>query len=259
VTRWRDGAARHEPPDPVTDYLFWQTLVGAWPVSLDRMRRYLQKATREAKQHTSWTDPDDAYETALRRYVQRVYADDVLMGDVADFVESRLRAPAESNVLAQKLLQLTMPGVPDVYQGQELSELTLVDPDNREPVDYGARESMLAALDRDAAVPAKLMVTARALRERRDRPGAFAASYRPLAVLGEAADHAIAFLRGDSVAVVATRLPARLAAKGGWGETRVDLPAARWVDALTGAPVQGDRLAAILRTSPVALLVRESG
>jgi (1->4)-alpha-D-glucan 1-alpha-D-glucosylmutase len=256
VTRWRAAASKHSPPDANTDYLFWQTLAGAWPLSVDRMLAYVEKATREAKQHTSWTDPDEAYDAQLRGYVRGVFADHELMQDVGAFVETALVEPGRSNALAQKLLQLTMPGVPDLYQGQELTEPTLVDPDNRRPVDYAARAAMLGALD--AADP-KLSVTARSLRLRRERPDVFAAGYEPVGIVGAAADHALAFARGDDAISVVTRLPVGLRRRGGWGETALQLPPGDWSDTLTGAGVRSGRLAEVLARLPVALLVRAGG
>src|SRR3954471_23457866 len=217
VARWR-AAVHPEPPDANTEYLFWQTLVGAQPIDADRLHAYLVKATREGKQHTSWMDPDESYEQRLATYVRGVLGDGDLMTDVADWVATHQQAPGESNSLAQKLLQLTMPGVPDVYQGQELPDFSLVDPDNRRPVDYDLRRSRLAGLDAgEPAAARKLRVVATTLRLRRDRQDAFAAGYTALAVTGPAADHAVAYTRGGDVAVVATRLPAGLARGGGWG------------------------------------------
>src|SRR4051812_896219 len=146
VARWR-AAAQSDAPDANTEYLFWQTLVGAHPISADRVEAYLVKATREAKRHTSWTDPDERYERRLATYIRAVLGDGDLMAEIDDWVRTRLMVPGESNSLAQKLLQLTMPGIPDVYQGQELPDFSLVDPDNRRPVDYELRRRLLAAFD----------------------------------------------------------------------------------------------------------------
>jgi (1->4)-alpha-D-glucan 1-alpha-D-glucosylmutase len=264
VARWRD-AARPEPPDANTEYLFWQTLVGAHPISAERLEAYLSKATREAKRHTSWTDPDDSYDRRLATYVRGVVEDGELMADVADWVATHVQAPGEVNSLAQKLLQLTMPGIPDVYQGQELPDFSLVDPDNRRPVDYDDRRRRLARLepgqvaleDMDPA-DRKLLVTTTTLGLRRDRPDAFAAGYTPLAAAGGAADHAVAYARGDDIVVVTTRLPVGLARRGGWRDTTVQLPQGDWRDVLTGrdATPEGAELLAGL---PVALLVRTDG
>src|SRR5581483_4489310 len=122
VRRWRERATRLGAIDRPTDYLLWQTLVGAWPLPTERLQAYLEKATHEAKLHTSWTDPDESYDAELRSYVERLLSDDELLRDVGDFVEQHLRVPGETNALSQKLVQLAMPGVPDVYQGQELPD-----------------------------------------------------------------------------------------------------------------------------------------
>src|SRR3954470_14110412 len=258
VERWR-STARAQSPDANTDYLFWQTLVGAHPITAERLEAYLSKATREAKRHTSWTDPDDAYDQRLATYVRGVLHDDDLMADVADWVATHLHSAGESNSLAQKLIQLTMPGVPDVYQGQEVPDFSLVDPDNRRPVDYELRRGRLAGLDASAAATdRKLRVVATALRLRRDRPETFAAGYAPVQADGSAAEHVVAYARGDDVIVVATRLPAGLTRRGGWGDTTLQLPPGAWRDALTGreaTTVLGD----LLPDLPVALLVRTGG
>jgi len=256
VLHWRKMAAQHQPPDANTDYLFWQTLVGAWPLTVERMQAYLDKATHEAKRHTNWTEPNQAYDAALRRYVEAVFADNDLMADVHDWITAHLDGPGQTNVLAQKLLQLTMPGVPDVYQGQELPEPSLVDPDNRRPVDYDKRRALL---DNPQAEP-KLHVTTETLRLRRERPASFDGAYTPLDVTGAAADHAIAYLRGDGVVVVVTRLPVGLARDGGFGDTALTLPPGSWRDVFTSSRYDGTTpLAELTATLPVALLTREDG
>lgn len=169
-----------------------------------------------------------------------------------------------ANILGQKLLQLTMPGVPDTYQGCEVVDLSLVDPDNRRPVDFYRQQGLLASLatGRPQGLDAeKLLVTTTALRHRREHPEAYhgpRASYRPVATT---TGHAVAFARGveDDVAAVAvaTRLPARLAERGGWGEHTLFLPDGRFADLLTGREVSGGQtaLADVLVDLPVALLV----
>jgi (1->4)-alpha-D-glucan 1-alpha-D-glucosylmutase len=184
--------------------------------------------------------------------------------DIDAFV-SEIAAAGWSNGLAQKLLQLAGPGVPDVYQGSELWEMSLVDPDNRRAVDFDARARMLAELDADGDLPAvdaggaaKLLVTSRTLRLRRERPDLFT-RYTPLTVVGSAADHAVAFDRGGALAV-ATRLPVGLARRGGWGDTLLLRTPAPVVDAFTGRRFAGSelRLADVLSVYPVALLVPEA-
>jgi (1->4)-alpha-D-glucan 1-alpha-D-glucosylmutase len=159
--------------------------------------------------------------------------------------------------LGQKLIQLTMPGVPDIYQGTELWDYSLVDPDNRRPVDFGRRREILDRIedelpDIDETGAAKMLVVTRALRLRWDNPELFT-GYRPLAASGPAADHVIAFARNDLIAV-ATRLPVRLERDGGWRDTTLPLEG-EWTDVLTGRPARGD-LAGLLDRYPVALLVR---
>jgi (1->4)-alpha-D-glucan 1-alpha-D-glucosylmutase len=257
VGRWRDRAPE-SPLEPDLDYLMWQTILGAWPLSADRLKEYLTKAMREAKTRTSWVGQDAEYEAAVLAHADAVLADEDLTEAVAAFAE--LLAPyARVNSLGQKLVQLTMPGVPDVYQGCELTGLSLVDPDNRRPVDYARRRELLADLDA-GAVPAdvggeKLLITSRALRLRGEHPEWFAGGHEPLAAEGPAAEHALAFRRGGATTVV-TRLPAGLERRGGWGDTHLALPGGPWRDLLTGqtytSPVP---LAGVFGMLPVALLV----
>ena len=269
VTRWHEAAVRLNPEDaraagPETEYLMWQTLAGAWPVSAGRLREYLTKAMREAKTRTSWTDPDEAYESAVLGFAGTVLDDPELTAGIAAFA-GRAAADARVNALGAKLVQLTMPGVADVYQGCELAGLSLVDPDNRRPVDFVRRRQLLAALDAAASrAPGpesldeeKLLVTSRALRLRRDHPDWFAGSYRPLVADGPAARHAVAFQRGGHAVTVVTRLPAGLRRRGGWGGTVLPLPEGDWMDILNGAGYSGTRplLSSLTRKLPVALLV----
>jgi (1->4)-alpha-D-glucan 1-alpha-D-glucosylmutase len=271
--------------DPDTEYLLWQTLVGAWPIRGKRLARYLEKAMREAKTWTSWFRVDQSYEAAVQDLATLALTDPNLSGSIGAYVAD-ISADALANSLGAKLVQLTMPGVPDVYQGCELAGLYLVDPDNRRAVDFDWRGSLLADLDTgrldvstDAATgdaeagaagtgradAAKLLVTSRALRLRGDHPDWFAAGYTPLAAAGPAADHAVAFARDGHAVTVATRLPAGLRRRGGWGVTAVSLggdegAAPAWVDVLTGRsfPAGPVRLAELTRRLPVALLVPEA-
>jgi (1->4)-alpha-D-glucan 1-alpha-D-glucosylmutase len=259
----RGWLARHPLADRPLAHLVWQNLVGAWPLSRDRAHAYVEKAAREAGTSTTWTDPDEEFEGRLHALVDAAFDDPATGAEIDAFV-ARIAPLGWSNSLAQKLLQLTMPGVPDVYQGTELWDFSLVDPDNRRPVDYASRRRLLAALDGgevpavDESGAAKLLVVSRVLRARRDHPEWFA-GYEPVTVMGSAAGHVVAFDRGGVVAV-ATRLPAGLAADG-WGDTALQLPNGAWRDLLTGervvsdvAGVAADRL---LTRLPVALLVRD--
>jgi (1->4)-alpha-D-glucan 1-alpha-D-glucosylmutase len=218
---------------------------------------------REAKTRTSWIDGDEGYEAAVLGLADAVLGDAELVAGIAGFV-AKIAPDARVNSLGAKLVQLTMPGVPDIYQGCELAGLSLVDPDNRRPVDYRRRRRLLAALeaDPDAAVgldAEKLLLTTRALRLRRDHPDWFAGSYTPLACEGPAAEHAVAFMRGEQAVTVVTRLPAGLRRRGGWADTVLPLPGLHWYDVLTGVRHAGLRppLAELTRRLPVALLVPE--
>jgi (1->4)-alpha-D-glucan 1-alpha-D-glucosylmutase len=187
-----------------------------------------------------------------------VLSDETLTADVARFAD-RLAPYARVNSLGQKLAQLTMPGVPDVYQGCELVGLSLVDPDNRRPVDYARRREILADLDAGTFPPdldaEKLLVTSRALRLRGEHRDWFSGGHEPLAATGPAAEHALVFRRGGAT-VVATRLPAGLDRRGGWGTTRLSLPGGPWRDLLTGHSYGSTiALSGLLVHLPVALLV----
>ncbi|HEX7746690.1 MAG TPA: malto-oligosyltrehalose synthase [Micromonosporaceae bacterium] len=247
-------------PDPAFAHLFWQTVVGAWPIERERLLAYLEKAAREGGAATTWTDPDPAFEGAVRAAVDRVYDDPDVRGQVEAFV-AEITPAGWSNSLGQKLTQLAMPGIPDVYQGTELWDNSLVDPDNRRPVDFAVRRRLLARVDEgwlppiDASGAAKLLVVTRALRLRRRRPELFT-RYAPVAARGPAARHVVAFDRGGAVAV-ATRLPLLLGRAGGWRDTHLLLRVSRPVtDALTNRAYSEERieLAELLRRYPVALL-----
>ena len=249
-------------PDPGFANLLWQAAVGAWPISRERLHGYAEKAMREAGDRTSWTEPDQAYEDAVHALVDAAY-DDGSVRSVLDRAADRLAAPGWSNALAAKLLCLTVPGVPDVYQGSELWEQSLVDPDNRRPVDFARRSTLLAEgskpaqplhLDDDGR--AKLHVVRTALRLRRERPDLFV-RYDAVGASGSAARHVLAFDRGGAIAVV-TRLPLGLAGTGGWGDTRLELPAGGWRDLMTDRPADPE-VGSLLDTLPVALLVRDHG
>jgi (1->4)-alpha-D-glucan 1-alpha-D-glucosylmutase len=201
------------------------------------------------------------YESAVLGLADAVLADTELTAAIASFV-ARIAPDARVVTLGAKLVQLTMPGVADVYQGCELTGLSLVDPDNRRPVDYQRRQRLLDALEAgpDQAVgldAEKLLVTSRALRLRRDHPDWFAGSYLPLASEGPAAEHAVAFMRGGHAVTVVTRLPAGLRRRGGWADTALPLPELHWRDVLTGVRHAGLRppLSELTRRLPVALLI----
>jgi (1->4)-alpha-D-glucan 1-alpha-D-glucosylmutase len=274
VRRWSTMADPYRSPagpDQNSEYLLWQTLAGAWPISLERAQTYMEKATHEAKQRTAWIDADVPYDISIGDFVAGVLGDTALCADIEAFVVDSLLVPGRVNALAQKVIQLTMPGVPDVYQGTELWDLSLVDPDNRRPVDYWLRARLLASLE-SGALPglgegdvhdkgaAKLLAVSRTLSLRRRRPELFdeSGSYTPLAAVGPVAGHVIAFSRGGGAVTVAPRLTVRLQGVGGWGDTALPLPVGHWRDAFTGAEFDGGvvRMADLLGGFPVGLLER---
>jgi (1->4)-alpha-D-glucan 1-alpha-D-glucosylmutase len=210
--------ARRVLSDPVEDELLWQTLVGAWPVSLERLEAYLVKAMREAKRNTSWVDPVEAHEQAVLGALRRVFAEG-LADDLAPFA-ARVAEVGRRISLGMTLLKLTAPGVPDIYWGDELEALNLVDPDNRRPVGWARRRRALADVRRGGPVrdeTAKLAVIARTLELRAVLPSAFAGSYEPV----EAGAGVCRFRRGAEVEVEVPLSPA--ATKDGPSRGRRDL------------------------------------
>jgi (1->4)-alpha-D-glucan 1-alpha-D-glucosylmutase len=257
----RDAAPIGDPP---LEQLLWQAILGSWPASRERLHAYAEKAAREAGMSTTWTTPDAEFEDAMHALVDSAFDDDQVV-KLLDGLLNTIRLPGWSNSLSAKLMQLTAPGVPDVYQGSELWETSLVDPDNRRPVDFGLRRRLLADIG-DDPIPAiddvgtaKLVVTSRALRLRRDRPELFC-EYKPVAVVGPAAGHAVAFDRGGAI-TVATRLPIGLQTRGGWADTEILVPARPMIDVMTGRRHAGGsiRVADLLELAPVALLVPDHG
>ena len=263
--RHNDPFRTGELPDAGAEYLLYQTLVGAFPLSLDRAVRYMEKACREARLFTSWTHPSEEYETAMRRFLEAIHRDPEFSAELGAFVE-RIIPAGRTNSLAQTLIKLTAPGVPDLYQGSELWDLSLVDPDNRRPVDYERRRQLLrevAASDPagvlarpDEGAP-KLHVVSRALHLRRSHPEWFGpeAAYEAMLADGPGADHLVAFARGGRVVSLAPRLIA--GGDDSWRTATVALPPGRWSNLLTGEELSGGRHRAgdMLARFPVALLV----
>ena len=294
--RWHAGLRRDvdgvSAPDATTELLLYQTLAGTWPAEgqpgpafIRRIRGYLRKAGREAKVHTSWIHPNEGFELAVDAFVRGVLAGSNRRWR-RDFapVHETVALHGAVNALAQTLLKIAGPGVPDVYQGTETWSLRLVDPDNRVPVDFDALSKQLSGLDHvpvasllgpwpDGRV--KLLVTSRALRFRRQQAELFASgSYTPLHASGRMDGHVVAFARraGDAWAVaVAPRLtvgPGRGRWPVGevWGRSVLRLPDGapeRWSNVLTGEELSvsggGLPLARALATLPVALLTAAAG
>ncbi len=259
---WRGGLS-----DRNAEYLFYQTLVGAWPIESDRIVEYMRKAAREAKLRTSWTAPNEEYERSLTGFIESALDNPEFVNEITKFV-TPLIWPGRVNALAQTLLKLTAPGVPDFYQGSELWSITLVDPDNRRTIDYVRRRRLLAEL-RDLTVEQivaradeglpKLWLIRQALDLRRRRPQLFGrdGSYRPLHAHGARSAHVIAFSRGAGAITVAPRLPIGLG--GDWADTIIALPRGRWHNVLTGEAFDGGEtpLANVMRRFPVCLLAGE--
>src|SRR5579884_808675 len=270
--RWFARAEPHRrggAPEPTLEYLLYQSVVGAWPISTERLAAYAAKAACEAKMATSWTRPDPVYDEGLAAFVTAVLDDADFVDDIDSFV-APLVEPGRVTSMAQTLLRLTCPGVPDTYQGTEVWDLSLVDPDNRRPVDFDRRRQLLSELERaepsglwaraDDGLP-KLAVVRAALDLRRRRPDCFGpkGAYRPLPVSGGAGGHAVAYVRGeDEVAVVVPRLVLSLRRRGGWDRAEVALPEARMRDLVTGAVLDGGPtpVAELLERFPVVLLER---
>ncbi|HWD17719.1 MAG TPA: malto-oligosyltrehalose synthase [Verrucomicrobiae bacterium] len=253
VRRWSaiNQSHRHgDWPDRNAEYVFYQTLVGAWPLSTERAVQFMIKAASEAKQFTNWTEPNEAYCAALRGFVTDAMQNREFMADVEKFV-CKIVDHGMRNSLSQTLLKLTAPGAPDFYQGAELWDLSLVDPDNRRPVNFDCRRQWLAELDklslddlwrRRAEGLPKLYLIRQVLRVR-DRFSQ--AGYEPLN-----AGPAVAFRRGDAL-VIAPRLA---------GEGALELPPGNWHNILTGEKWGGGTvtLAQVLTRFPVALLLKEN-
>jgi (1->4)-alpha-D-glucan 1-alpha-D-glucosylmutase len=304
LARWHRLNRRHRTvvdgqPTPGADetYLIYQTVLGAWPIGADRLGEYVVKALREAKTRTSWILPNTRYEEALATYIRAILdprRSREFLRELAEF-HATVAAFGRVNGLAQTLVKIAAPGVPDFYQGTELWDLSLVDPDNRRPVDFALRERVLGLLDAEASAASdpgalaralfergddgrvKLFVTRRALACRRANGALFAeGEYRPLDVRGALAEHVLAFARvrrAQAAVAVVPRLLARLGraepplGAAFWGEETAvalsDLGATAFVDALTGARVAAVDgaigVGQILANLPVALLVADGG
>ncbi len=289
----------HPAPDAADEVMLYQMMVASWPLDLsvddeagmaafrERLGGWLEKAMREAKRHSEWAAPNEEYESAAQDFLLRCLDPNRPSGVVREIAAfaCRIAPVGAANSLAQTLLRVTSPGVPDLYQGCEFWDFSLVDPDNRRPVDWDARLAALDAAGEPAALLAhwhdgrvKQAVIARALAMRRRTPSLFAhGAYLPLAIQGSAADHAIAFARiheGRASIVVTGRLMSLLLGEAGspladparWADTAVVLPrnlqGKRWTNVLAGAAAVTPRferqqklhLSELFATFPVALL-----
>ena len=284
-------------PGPNEEYLLYQTLIGAWPISLERLQAYLLKAIHEAKVETSWINPAARYDEAVLSFAAAVLDPARSAAFIADFTRfhTRIAAFGTVNALAQILVKMTAPGVPDLYQGTELWDLSLVDPDNRRPVDWALRRRLLDDLVKEIDATqdlvglarsllktredgrVKLYLTRQALAFRREREALFArGEYRPLEPRGPLAEHVCAFARVADGDVALTVVPLHLAKRGveelplgadTWSSTSLSIPedlGSRFRSVLTGEIVEIERtaegpgvaLGRVLGSFPVALLVR---
>jgi (1->4)-alpha-D-glucan 1-alpha-D-glucosylmutase len=274
VRRWVTHNQRHrvgEWPDANAEYLLYQVLVGAFPLTPSRAVKFLAKATKEAKVQTSWLNPNEEYDRALEEFVRAVVADDEFGVDLGDFMATIIR-PGWVSWLAQTLLRMTAPGIPDTYQGAELWDLDLVDPDNRHLVDFETRRALVAdvetmtvdgARERVVEGAPKLLTLRRALQVRKQYPDSFdaASGYAPLMATGAKQRHVVGFTRRGPRSEAITLVPLHTLRLGGdWADTAVELPAGTWRNAMTGEDVAGgSRLVRdIFARWPVALLVRDA-
>jgi (1->4)-alpha-D-glucan 1-alpha-D-glucosylmutase len=260
------GAWQNRLPDRHAEYLLYQTLIGAWPIDRERCWQYMLKACREAKINTSWHEPNNGYEEKIRGFVGGVFDTPEFIESLERFIEP-LILPGRINSLAQTLIKMVAPGVPDFYQGTELWDLSLVDPDNRRPVDFGLRTEMLQRARRlttaeivsewDSGLP-KLWMADRILSIRRQRSDDFSAQsrYQPLVAQGSHLGRLLAFRRGENLIAVVPRFTQTLA--GEWGDTRLPLPGGVWRNCFTDERVQRDVSPAdLFKLFPVALLFRD--
>ena len=228
VRRWfeiTEGRRDAGAPDDVERYFLFQTLIGAWPIAAERIETYMEKALREAKRNTNWVEPNTDWDEAVKRFCRSLYADNAFLADFEPFAR-RVAAAAERASLGQLVLKLTAPGIPDMYEGDELAFRALVDPDNRRPVDFDWRQAMLRRLMGGAPPDdetRKLFVTMRLLGLRARRPDPFTGSYEPL----DAGPSTCAFVRGGDLLVA-------VAVRSGPVEGTLEAPRGQWRDVLRG-------------------------
>ena len=279
LERWRPRLSNYKSPSPsaglelapesAMEYLLLQNLIGAWPIDKERLLDYAKKAVREAKRYTSWHRPDEGYENAFFGYLERLYADREMLGEIDDFVAS-IRDAGYANSLCQLALKVLSPGVPDIYQGTELWDFSLVDPDNRRPVDYAERRRKLEQLEQrsvdqlwaeraDGSVKLHFLKQTLALRARQARCFAADSEYRSLEPRGSHQDRVIAFGRGDAVVAVVSRWYEKH--RLDFGDTELTLPPGTWRNVLTGNDTftGSVRVETLLAPFPAAALERLGG
>jgi (1->4)-alpha-D-glucan 1-alpha-D-glucosylmutase len=269
LTSWSGRTDRYKKggaPDRNTEYLIYQTMIGAWPIERERLLPYLEKATREAKSKTSWLAPNEDFESATKSFVNALYDDAAFINCLEGFVQ-KLTTPGWINSLSAVLLKLTSPGVPDFYQGTELWNLSLVDPDNRRKVDYDERRKLLTELpglcakqvwDRlDEGLP-KLWTIYHSLRARWDKPDCFGdkGEYSPIFATGAKRQHVVSYGRGREVVVAVPRLVMSL---GDWEDTALRVGDGRWKNVLAQQELTGGilRVKDLFESFPVALIIKQ--
>ncbi|QKW09925.1 malto-oligosyltrehalose synthase [Streptomyces sp. NA04227] len=256
----RTGGAAAPAPDHQLAWAVWQSALGLGVPDVDRLRDAVLKHVREAGLRTTWTEQDEEYEQAVARFVAEGPGGPAWKALAA--FDAELRPYVGAHILGAALLHLTMPGVPDLYQGTEEEYRALVDPDNRRPLAPAGSTGPAAHEGRpdDELSAHKRALTSAALRLRRDRPEVFGATatYEPLHAEGQAAAHCLAFTRSGAVLTAVTRLPLRLDGQGGWHGTKLPLPAGRWRDVLDGSEWEGRvPVAEVFGVRGFALLERE--
>jgi (1->4)-alpha-D-glucan 1-alpha-D-glucosylmutase len=267
VQRWSAMNACHRQnnfPDRNAEYLFYQMLAGAWPLTVERAQAYMEKAAHESKQHTDWTERNLVYEKALQSFISETLRDPEFTADLEHFT-SALASAGFANSLAQTLVKFTAPGVPDIYQGNELWDFSLVDPDNRRTVDFSLRQNLLEEIKsftaekiwqrRSEGLP-KLWLTQKVLQLRARLPGFSNLNYQPLFARGTKAENVFAFTRGSQVITVVPRFLLKL--NNEWQDTTLELPVGNWHNEFTGENYNGKiRLENLFAKFPVALLARK--
>ena len=255
LIQWSEQNKQYNPPDKNTEYLFYQILIGSWPIELPRVLKYLEKAAREAKCHTSWREINKEYEKTVADFASACLQDAAFISELEKFVK-KLLLPGRITSLSATLIKLTAPGVPDIYQGSELWNRSLVDPDNRRPVDFNKRKQLLKELNldkMDEGVP-KLFIIQKVLSFRKTCPKTFTTgSYQPLYASGTKKDHIVSFMREDSVITIVPRFLIQL--NNDWDNTEITLPEGEWTNLFTEDKFQGTITIKELFTKfPVAFL-----
>jgi (1->4)-alpha-D-glucan 1-alpha-D-glucosylmutase len=267
VSRWSSLNEKHRKnhfPDRNIEYVLYQTLVGAWPISTERLLAYMEKASCEAKQHTDWNHRNTQYDKALEEFTRAVVTNAEFVRDLEKFVAS-LADAAQTNSLAQTLVKLTAPGVPDLYQGNELWDFSLMDPDNRRPVDFELRKRLLDEARQLSAEESwkrrpeglpKMWLIRKTLAFRAKHPEIFNGDYVPVFARGENAGHIVAFVRGEKAMTVVPRFQSSRSGS----LPSLSLPEGTWRNEFTGETFSGEIAAdELLNSFPVALLVWEQG